>query len=121
MNNIIEELLNKQPQDEIKTDQLKINKNILITDKTTLQLSNISSLDYGHLKVRIPYLPIIIWIILSFVFLRFIALLGVIMLIALGVYIYALYQKIVNPNLYLYIKLNQEQIIQYILLMKNSY
>lgn len=106
MENIMEELLNKQSKNEIKTESLQINGNILITDKTTLQLSNISSLTYGQLGVTIPYLLIVIWGIISFILIIAFAVLGIISLLILGIYIYYLYQKKINSDLYLYIKLN---------------
>ena len=106
MNNTITNLLSNQSQKEIRTDRLQVQGNVLKVDKNTLQLSNISTLSHGRLKVNIPYPLLIIWLLISLIILKFSFILGLILIIALGVYIYYLYQKTLNTNSYLYIQLN---------------
>lgn len=105
MNKGIEKLFNTQ-EEEIKTDRLQINGNLLRIDQTTLQLSNISSISHGSIKIKIPYGFLIIWGVVGLIFIKLYALLGLILLIGLGIYIYYLYQKTVNTNSYLYLQLN---------------
>lgn len=106
MNKGIEKLFNTQEEEEIKTDRLQINGNILRIDQTTLQLSNLSSISHGLIKVKIPYAFLIIWGVVGLIFIKLYALIGFILLIGLGIYIYYLYQKTVNTNSYLYLQLN---------------
>lgn len=106
MNKGIEKLFNTQEEEEIKTDRLQINGNILRIDQTTLQLSNISSISHGLIKVKIPYAFLIIWGVVGLLFIKLFALIGFILLIGLGIYIYYLYQKTINTNSYLYLQLN---------------
>ena len=102
----IEKLFNTQEEEEIKTDRLQINGNILRIDQTTLQLSNLSSVSHGLIKVKIPYAFLIIWGVVGLIFIKLYALIGFILLIGLGIYIYYLYQKTINTNSYLYLQLN---------------
>lgn len=106
MNKGIEKLFNTQEEEEIKTDRLQINGNILRIDQTTLQLSNLSSISHGLIKVKIPYAFLIIWGVVGLIFIKLYALIGFILLIGLGIYIYYLYQKTINTNSYLYLQLN---------------
>ncbi|WP_288596714.1 hypothetical protein [uncultured Lactococcus sp.] len=106
MENVMEELMNRQSKNEIKTESLQINGNILVTDQTTLQLSNISSVTSGQLGISIPYMLIAIWGVVSLVLIPFLILLSIISLLVLGIYIYYLYQKKINSDSYLHIKLN---------------
>ncbi|WP_282798791.1 hypothetical protein [Lactococcus lactis] len=88
MNKGIEKLFNTQEEEEIKTDRLQINGNILRIDQTTLQLSNISSISHGLIKVKIPYAFLIIWGVVGLLFIKLFALIGFILLIGLGIYIF---------------------------------
>lgn len=106
MNKGIEKLFNTQEEEEIKTDRLQINGNILRIDQTTLQLSNLSSISHGLIKVKIPYAFLIIWGVVGLIFIKLYALIGFILLIGLGIYIFYLYQKTINTNSYLYLQLN---------------
>lgn len=102
----IENLLNTQNQEEIKTDRLQIKGNILKIDQTTLQLSNISSVSNGLIKVRIPYPLLFIWGIVGIILIKISTLVGFLVIIGLVGYIYFLYQKSINTNSYLYFHLN---------------
>jgi len=93
MENVMEELMNRHSKNEIKTESLQINGNILVTDQTTSQLSNISSVTSGQLGISIPYRLIAIWGVVSLVLIPFLILLSIISLLVLGIYIYYLYQK----------------------------
>lgn len=106
MSKRIDKLFNTQEEEEIKTDRLQINGNILRIDRTTLQLSNISSIKYGTIKINPPYIFLILWGIVGIIFIKLYTLFGFVLLIGLGGYIYYLYQKSINTNSYLHLQLN---------------
>lgn len=92
---------------EIVTDRMIVQKNILKFSHTTVQLSSISQVYIGSIKmkVKIPYIAILVLLFSLYVFSQ-VFLLGLALFILSGGYIYFVFSNIPKDKTYLTLELN---------------
>ncbi|MBC2201416.1 hypothetical protein HCX59_09180 [Listeria welshimeri] len=96
-------------KNEIETEEFSIKDNLLKFSDLTIQLSNISYLSAGKKKFKIPIMAIII-LIISLFLLSILPIIGFLLLIASGGYIWYLYNDYQKEKQFLTFNLNSGQI-----------
>ncbi|MBC1626433.1 hypothetical protein HB952_01095 [Listeria welshimeri] len=96
-------------KNEIETEKFSIKDNLLKFSDLTIQLSNISYLSAGKKKFKIPIMAIII-LIISLFLLSILPIIGFLLLIASGGYIWYLYNDYQKEKQFLTFNLNSGQI-----------
>ncbi|MBF2473553.1 hypothetical protein IA868_10345 [Listeria welshimeri] len=96
-------------KNEIETEEFSIKDNLLKFSDLTIQLSNISYLSAGKKKFKMPIMAIIILIISLFI-LSILPIIGFLLLIASGGYIWYLYNDYQKGKQFLTFNLNSGQI-----------
>ncbi|MBC1341176.1 hypothetical protein HB785_08325 [Listeria welshimeri] len=96
-------------KNEIETEEFSIKDNLLKFSDLTIQLSNISYLSAGKKKFKMPIMAIII-LIISLFLLSILPIIGFLLLIASGGYIWYLYNDYQKEKQFLTFNLNSGQI-----------
>lgn len=122
MENKIKEIFNST-NNEIKTEDMTVSQNILKFDHTTIQLSNISQVNVGKPKIKIPIIPGIIFVISFFLLFSqtlegFLFFINFIIVASSAVPLYLYYVNIKKDTKYLILNLNSGR--QYSIVFQNT-